>query len=61
VVGIDEVIDFFFDGPGVEGNIVFGKELLLFIIVEFIVLYGANFRLPCLFRSEQFVQILLLS
>lgn len=61
MVGIDEVIDLLLDGPSMEWNIVFRKELLLFIIVDFIVLYGADFRLSCLFRSKKFVQILLLS
>jgi hypothetical protein len=39
VVGIDEVVDLLFDGPGIEGNIVLREELLLFIIVDFIVFY----------------------
>lgn len=33
MIGIDEIIDLLFDGPRIEGNIVFRKELLLFIIV----------------------------
>lgn len=61
MVRIDEVIDLFLDGSGVEGNVVLREELLLFIIVDFIVFYRANFGLPCLFRTEEFVQILLLS
>lgn len=61
MVRINKVIDLFLDGPGMDGNIVFRKELLLFIIVDFIVLYRTDFRLPSLFRSQKFVQILLLS
>lgn len=33
VIGIDEIVDLLFDGSRIEGNIVFRKELLLFIIV----------------------------
>jgi hypothetical protein len=61
MVRINEVIDLLLDGLGIIGNIVFRKELLLFIIVDFIVLYGTDFRLSCLFRTKKFVQVLLLS
>lgn len=33
VVGIDEVVYLFFDGPRIERNIVLRKELLLFVVV----------------------------
>jgi len=61
MVRIDKVINLFLNGSRVEGNVVFREELLLLIIVDFIVFYGANLRLACLFGSEKFVQILLLS
>lgn len=61
MVGINEIIDFFFDGSGTERDIVFWKELLLLIIVDFIVFNGANFRLSCFFGAKEFVQVLLLS
>jgi len=61
MVRIDKVINLLFDGFRVEGNVVFREELLLLIIVDFIIFYGAYLRLACLFGSEKFVQILLLS
>lgn len=61
MVRIDKVINLLFDGSRVEGNVVLREELLLLIIVDFIIFYGADLRLARLFGSEKFVQILLLS
>lgn len=46
MVRINEVIDLLFDGLSISGNVVFRKELLLLVIVDFIVFYRADFRLP---------------
>lgn len=61
MVRIDKVINLLFDGSRVEGNVVLREELLLLIIVDFIIFYGADLRLARFFGSEKFVQILLLS
>ena len=42
MVGVDEMIDFLFDGAGVERNVILGEELFFFIIVDLVIADGAN-------------------
>ncbi len=37
MVRVDELVDFFFDCACMEGDIIFRKELFLFIIVNFVI------------------------
>jgi hypothetical protein len=52
MIGVDEVFDLIFDGPGMDGNVVFGKELFLSIVVYFVVFDGADFRRFMFFYVE---------
>lgn len=50
VVGVDESVDFFLDIFGVLGYVFLREELLLFVVVDFVVLYRADRRLLGLLR-----------
>lgn len=52
MIGVDEVFDLIFDGSGMDGDVVFGKELFLSIIVDFIVFDGADFGRFMFFNVE---------
>ena len=52
MIGVDEVFDLIFDGPGMDGDVVFGKELFLSIVVYFVVFEGADFRRFMFFYVE---------
>ena len=43
MVRVNEVFDFFFDCFGVCGDVFFGEELFIFIVVEFIIANWADF------------------
>lgn len=53
MVRVDKVFDFFFDGFGLLRDIIFGKELFFFVIVDFIVANGAYFGDFVGFGSQQ--------
>lgn len=61
MVGVDELVDFLLDGACVERDVVFGEELLFFVVVDFVIADGTYFRLLAFLRSQQLVQLLLLS
>lgn len=52
MIGVDEVFDLIFDGSGMDGDVVFAKELFLSIIVDFIVFDGADFGRFMFFNVE---------
>lgn len=61
MIGIDELVNFLLDGACIERNVVFGEELLFFIVIEFVIANGADFGLFAFFGSQQFGEFLLLS
>ena len=42
VIGVDKFFDFLLDCFCIDGDVIFGEELFLSIIVEFIIFDGAN-------------------
>lgn len=53
MIGVNEVFDLIFDGPGVWGDVVFGEELLLSIVVDFVVFEWPDFGRFVFFDVEQ--------
>ena len=45
MIRVDKILDLLFYGSGVYRDVIFGEELFLSVVVEFIVLDWANFGL----------------
>ena len=61
VVGIDQVFYLLFDGACVGGNVFFGEEEFVFIVVDFIVADGAHLWRLGFFSCQETSELLLLS
>jgi len=53
MIRVDELVDFFFDSACVEWDVIFGKELFLFVIVDFVIANRADFGLFAFFGCQQ--------
>ena len=60
MIGINEVFDLIFDSSGECWDVIFGKELFLSIVVDFIVFDWANFGWFLFFYIEQVGDLLFL-
>ena len=52
MIWINKIFDFFFDGFGMKWYIIFGEELLILIIVDFIISDWAYFGRSILFGDK---------
>ena len=60
VIRVHKIFHLFFDSFCLLGYIFFGKELFIFIIVDFIIANGADARLSAFFGSQQSSELLFL-
>jgi len=60
MIRVNEVFDFLLDGSGIDRNVVFGKELFLSVVVEFIVFDWTDFWCFLFLNVEQVGDLLLL-